>query len=365
MVIVVVLVLILVLIGRRDSAPTSSEPIKIGADLPMTGIAAIYGEHQKNAISLAVEEINNDGGVLGRPLEVIYEDDGTEAKQAVSVVNKLISVDNAPVIIGATWDFLAGAVMPVIDSQKRILITPSASQDMIESTSSYHFTTYMAISSNRGVVEKYLSKFRQPKAVIIYANNYWGKAHGEMFKKALENSGGVLVKEVVLPKFDNNDMQRELSLIKASGADVVLGALNYNDVVTFSKRRTELGIAAPVLAHANFANAYYDKKISAGSLKDISIFRPALPKTDFVEKYQQKFDKSPLAEADSAYDAVYAVKYAIEEVGKTDSESILTGLRQIDFVGASGRIDYPELNYPVNKLPILQTFNGQDFVTLK
>src|SRR3989344_818275 len=69
------------------------EPIKIGAVLPMTGVAANYGENQRNAMQMAIDEINAGGGVLGRPLTIVLEDDGTDPKKTVSAFQKLASVD--------------------------------------------------------------------------------------------------------------------------------------------------------------------------------------------------------------------------------------------------------------------------------
>jgi len=95
---------------------------------------------------LAVDEINKSGGVAGRQVQVVIEDDHTDPKQTVSAVQKLIVVDHVNALIGGTWDFLANAAIPVIDRQKMVMITPSALPDTLEKTSPYLFVTHSPVS---------------------------------------------------------------------------------------------------------------------------------------------------------------------------------------------------------------------------
>ena len=126
------LIVVLVIIGggawwfsqKPETPPAAAEPIKIGAVLSLTGPAAPHGENEKMGIDLAVTEINNTGGILGRPLKIIYEDDQTSPVQTVTSTTKLITIDKVEAIIGGTWDFLINAAAPVIREKKKILITP-------------------------------------------------------------------------------------------------------------------------------------------------------------------------------------------------------------------------------------------------
>lgn len=347
--------------------PASNEPVKIGAVLPMTGIAAIVGETEKRGIQLAVEEINENGGISGRELEVIFEDDRTDPKNTVSAVNKLAGVDKVNVIIGGTWDFLANAAIPVVETNKIVLISPSALPDTLEHSSPYFFATHSPVASNEAVIASFLSKFNRPKIVTISVNNLWGKAHLGMFKKAAEKSGSELIKEVIVPNFDNNDIQRELSLIKPLQPDVVIIALNFGDSVSFLNKKAQLGVAGKVLADFHVEDNFNQGNLEQNLVKDITLFVFSDPKGKFIESYSRKFGEKPKTYADTAYDAVYAIKLAIENSGgKYSTADILRGLKEIkNYDGASGLIDFSVNNYSQNKKSILKVFGNGQFVKLE
>lgn len=340
------------------------EPITIGAVLPMTGIAAVYGENEKNGIDLAVKEINEAGGIAGRKLRIIYEDDQTEPKNTVSAIQKLIAVDKVEIVIGGTWDFLANAAIPVIHENKKVLITPSALPDTLETKSPYVFIMHSPVAIHQSVFENFLSQFDSGKVATIVVNNPWGLAHLETYKKAIAATNNVLIKEIILPQFDNNDIQRELTLIKSLAPDVLLVTMNLSDSAVFARKQAELRIIAKILAHENLANTYYEGNVAGNYLEGITIFKFSAADSAFTARYEEVYGEKPSTYADTAYDAVYVIKQAIENMnGATDAESIRTGLKKItNYKGASGAIDLSVNNFPANKVPVLETFKNGAFV---
>jgi len=351
---------------KNNSQTTEGEMIKIGAVLPITGIAAVVGENEKNGIQLAVDEINASGGISGRKIEIIFEDDRTEPNQTVGAIQKLISVDKVDALIGGAWDFLANAAIPVIDREKKIMITPSALPDTLEKTSEYLFVTHSPVSLNETAIVEYLEKAGGNKVAIFSVNNLWGQAHLAVFKKAISLSGKTLVNETIVPQFDNNDIQRELSLLKPLHPDIFIVALNFGDSANFLRKKEELGISGNVLADFHVEDGYRQGNIPEELLSNVSIFVFSDPGKEFDDKYFNVFGKQPGTYVDTSFDAVYAIKQAIEnERGKTDSASIIRGMRKIiDYNGASGRIDFSKHNYPENKIPIIKIFDGKEFVNI-
>lgn len=350
---------------KSPVAEENAPSVKIGVAIPLTGIAAIVGENERNGIELAVKQINSSGGVSGRLLQVIIEDDGTDASKSVSAVQKLINIDKVDALIGGTWDFLANAVVPVIDSEKKVMITPSTLPDTLQKTSPFLFITYSPVASIQGVVTRFLRKVQGNTVVTISVNNTWGQAHLDTFRKAIIAAGKSLAKEIVLPEFDNNDLQTQLSLIKPLHPDAIVVALNFGDSATFVKKKMELALSGVVLAHYNLEDEYAQGNIPKSLLNGITIFVFSDPEGDFVQKYSETYHQKPGAYADTAYDAVYVLKKAIEnEAGKTDSNSIIAGLRLIThYQGASGLVDFSQNNYPNNKIPLLKSFDGSQFVS--
>lgn len=363
--IVAIILIVVTLVGWRIYGGSKQNgTIKIGAVLPLTGIAAAHGENERDGINLAVKEINMTGGIRGKQLQVVFEDDQTDPKNTVSAITKLITVDKAEVIIGGTWDFLANAAIPVIDQNHKILITPSALPDTLERSSPYLFDTHSPVAINERVAEKFLRLLTGKRIVVMAVNNPRGIAHANAFKKAIASTNSALIKEVDLPKFDNNDSQRELTLIRALNPDAILTALNFADDAAFVKRKTELGIRAKVLAEQKVDDMYQRGDISKELLKDFYVFRFSSPGAGFIERYQKEYHKLPQEYADTAYDAVNIVKLAVENAdGKYDADSVKNGLHKINnYRGASGLINFTGRNYPENKQPVLEMFQGDHFV---
>ncbi len=366
---VIIAIALLAWSAKNEPKPVDiKEPIKIGAVLPMTGIAANYGEHQGNAIRMAEEEINAAGGINGRPLQLIIEDDGTNPTKTASAMQKLASIDQTPIVIGAVWDFLANAAIPIADAQKVVLISPAAAPDTLERESQYFFTTFPPISLDLGIFKQLLmSRPQKERVVIMVINNSWGLAHLKTFKQAITEEGRhELVQEVILPKFDDNDIQAELTKIKPLKPTVLLTALNLKDPAVLVRKNKELGVNALVVAHNNVVANVYNGELSPQQMEGVITYHLTPPTADFVSKYKAKFNKDPISEADTAYDAVYVAKRALEAATDSNADTIIKALHGItDFQGASGLIDYSKGNYPANKQPILKTFKNGVLQDLK
>jgi len=201
----------------------------------------------------------------------------------------------------------------------------------------------------------------------MYINNAWGKAHERTFEKALENAGRhTLVATVVLPKFDDNDIQAELTKLKPLRPTLILTALNLHDPAIPVRKNRELGLNMQVVAHNNIAPNVLNGDVSSEVMEGLVTYHLSPPKDSFVVAYRERFGREPISEADTAYDALFVIKEAMEKTGATDAESIRRGLREVtDYDGVSGRIDFSEHNYPENKVPILKVFRGGEFVPLE
>ena len=339
----------------------SPNTITIGAVLPLTGVAAQDGENERNGMMMAVQEINAAGGIDGKKLDVIFEDDESDPKTSVGAVTKLVSVDNVQVMIGGTWDFLANAIAPVIAQNKRVLITPSTFPDTLQTTSAYLFETHSPVAINEPIFEKFLSRFKDPRVVIMVPSQPWGMAHLHAFEQAVAGTHADLVKEIILPNFDDNDIQSQLTLIKPLHPDVILTAINLDDYAAFMKRRFALGISAPVLAEQKVEDMYARGNLPADLLTNVFTFRFSSSSPAFIADYQKTYDAVPQEYADTAYDSVYVIKQAIENAGgQTSADAIVLGLKKVTgYQGASGLIDFSKHNYAENKMPILDEFlNG-------
>ena len=135
-VVVVAAGVLLAIALTRDSS--DGDTIKLGATFPLTGEVASYGQKAKRGIELAVEDINATGGVLGRKIEVDFQDDRHDKKEAVSIVTKFATVDKVPVIFGSAGSSVTLAVAPVANRNKVVLVSPISSSATL-STEGGHF----------------------------------------------------------------------------------------------------------------------------------------------------------------------------------------------------------------------------------
>jgi branched-chain amino acid transport system substrate-binding protein len=363
--IIVVVVILLVLGFTKNSQKASGETIKIGAVLPLTGVGASYGEPQKNAIYMAVSEINAAGGINGRTLQVIYEDDQTNPKGSVSAVQKLNSVDQVVAIIGPAWDSLANAALPVVSTAKIPTVLVSVAPDSLDGSNDYVFSTYPTNASYQPIFEEYLRAYPGKTIVSIVYSGPWGITHQKALEKAAANTNNKIIKEIVVPQFDNNDIQRELSLVKALKPDIIFTALSTGDSKEVLVRNKSLGIDAMILGQQNEKFAFANKDLTADFYNKVTIFSRKSANKDYLEKYQNKYGQPSVSEADGAYDAVYVLKKAIE-IGGGTREGIEAGLKKIrNFQGVTGIIDYSTSNYSNNKSPILEKLEGGNFVEIK
>ena len=344
---------IIVLVIISFAPKTSEETIKIGAALPLTGVASIHGQNERQGIDLAVKEINSAGGIDGKKIEIIYEDDTSQPPETLTAVKKLIELDNVEVIIGGTWDILANAAIPEIDQQQVVLLSPSALPDTVTQESPYFFSVHSPVSINQKAVEGFIDDNSIKTVGILVVNNPWGIAHNNMFKAAIQESGATFTEERIVQNFDNNDLSTELADFKNSEVDAIFTAINFNDMALLGRKLVELNIESKVLAHSNFKSTIEAGRLPIEAGEGVTVFKFSEPSQEFIDNFEQEYGRIPEIYSDIAYDTVYIIKEVIENYGYS-SEEILQGLKQVDFQGASGRIYFGENNYPMNKQPILE-----------
>jgi len=353
------IITILLIISCKKN--TEDQTISIGVVLPLTGIASIHGNNEREGINLAIKEINENGGINGRQVNVIYEDDQSEPTKTVTAIQKLIDVDNTKIIIGATWDILANAVIPVIDKRKVVLLSPSALPDTTTASSPYFFSVHSPVAINEKVIEKYIKDNDIKTVGILVVNNPWGVAHLNTFKKAVEATNISLLKEIKLQNFDNNDLSAELTLLKDLNLDAIFITINFNDAALFVRKRVELDLKSKILAHDNIASAIRNGRVTAENADGITLFSFNEPSEEFAERFYKEYNKKPAIYHDTSYDAVYAIKSAIEKYGYDSTDNIVKGLHEIKFSGASGEVYFGDNNYPSNKQPFLQIIKDGEF----
>lgn len=337
-------IIILVLIGgsvmfNKNQTPQGN--IKIGSVYPLTGGAASWGVPAKEGIQLAVSEINNNGGINGRKIEVIYEDSKMDPKEGVTAVQKLINVDGVKYILG---DIVSGVVLataPLIEQNKVLNLVQGSSPDISEA-GDYIFRNWASDSYQAEKMARYAyAEAGYRKMAVINVNSAYGNGLGDSFKKEFEKLGGeISIKENYAP--ETKDFKTILLKVTSKGVNAIYLAPNPAETVVIIKQIKEIGLNLPILAGDVIPEFV---KGSSGELFEGIIYSTPLFTTEdsivkeFETKYELFFNKKSAMTLVSAhtYDAVNILAKAMRETKSSDVERVKNYIYQIkNYPGVSG-----------------------------
>ena len=317
-----------------------TKKITIGATLPLSGDAAVWGNNTKEGIELAVEEINNNGGVLGKKIVVVYEDTQALPEKGVSAYRKLTQVDKVPVIIDDSVSSVTLAMAPLTKKDNVVILATGATAPKISEAGPYFFRIWNSDAYEGEFAAQYaFTMLNLRKVAILFINNDYGRGLEEVFKIAFLKQGG---KVVTSESFEQNsaDMRSQVTKIKAAGADG-LYLIGYPKETPIALRQTkELGLNVVLIGTV----AMNDPKLieTAGNSADGLVFPyPKDPTGQHIEQFKNafknKYSKDPGSTADVGYDAVKMIKRAIVLSKGHSGEDIRKGLNKLkDYPGASG-----------------------------
>jgi len=325
-----------------------TEPIKIGAIYIMSGPWAIHGHFARDGIELAIEEINADGGVLGRQLEFTIEDSTGEADVAVQAASKLVLQDRVDVLLGIDSNHVAHAMAPAVLELKRpLLITNAATPDVTGNLcNKYVFRSSVNMNQNLKAAALMAKEIGATRWTTIGPNSAFGQQSWEFFQKYLEElEPSAKFMEPAFPKFGAQDFTPFIKKVIAAKPDGVMISLGGGDLVNFVRQANRLG--------------FFDQKFKVlmtlgGATEVLYALRKQMPtglwvgtrywflakdtaiNIKFVEDYKKRFDKYPSYNAQNAYTGVYVYKAAIEKAGSTDADKIVAAMSGLTITAPIG-----------------------------
>jgi branched-chain amino acid transport system substrate-binding protein len=364
---------------KADTTKTNTvvekTPIKIGAVLSVTGANAPLGDPEKKALEMEVDKLNTAGGVNGAKIDLIIEDDESDAAKAVAALNKLIKVDKVTAIIGGTGTTPTMAMKPISAKEKIPQIALVAGNQVTKGDYKWIFRT---AHNETYVFEKaidYLSKtVKVKKLAILHDSNAYGQGGADTIKAIAPGKGMTIV---ATEKYDSTatDVTTQLTTIKAANPDcLIIWGTNPVPAVAV-KNMKQLGMNIPVLGSQGIANAKFIEL--AGDAANGVVFpagyilvpsavpanSPQKPIIDtFVKEYKAKYGAAPNSFAGHAWDAFHILMKAIEK-GGSDKAKIRTEIEKVKgFAGVDGIFDYSATNHDgldTNDLVIIKIENGK------
>jgi len=344
--IVIVVAIFIVLVVTQTKKEL--EEIKIGAIMPLTGELAAYGQPVKKGMELAMEEINTKGGLNGKLIKIIFEDDLGDPKTAVSAFNKLIDREKVPIILGPLTSGASMATAPVAERRKVVQLSTMAGTIKLKWAGDYIFRVFASDELQaKAIVDKAIDVFRAKRAAILYINNAYGQGIKEVIERRFTERGGKLVAIESFSEGDK-DFRTQLIKIKKSQPDLIFGLSYWKEGALILIQAKELGIDNIFLG----GDAWYGPigKIAGDAAKLLIFSNMAFGKEysqypkmqQFIRSFSEKYGTEADAYSATGYDAVYLAVHAIKE-GGYNADGIKKALYNTkDFIGALGKITFDE-----------------------
>lgn len=330
--------------AAKPKGPTLPDEIKIGSLMCLSGFLGPMGVNIVKGVELAVDEINANGGIGGRPVKLIVEDTATDPKVALEAFKKLVEVDGVKVVIGPMASGEVMAIGEYANERHVVVISPSGTSPEITTRfpADYVFRTVGSDTLQGKALAEIVRDKGFTKVATLVLNNPYGIGVEEKAKEVLGN------KIILSLRYDpaKMDFRTELSRIKDSGADCVLYVGYYEDGRVMFKQALEMGLDKIqwVAAEGIYGEPMFEVPESAEFMSRAVIgTRPIAPTglmnyEIFAEKFKKKFGEAPSMYADTAYDATMLAALAIAYAGEYDGAKIKETLPYVSqfYIGASG-----------------------------
>ena len=238
----VVGLVVLSVVFYGGSARAQSEAVVVGSVTPLTGKLSVYGEGFQRAMQLALDEVNAEGGINGKPMNIFFEDNNSTSKGSVSAIQKLITVNRFPVIFGpaASSNFLA--VCPIAQQNKTILIGAESAAAEITKCGSYVFRVFPSDRLQGIGVSGLAKSLGYDEVVLTYVNNDWGVGLAEVFKEKFTANGGKIVDEFPHDE-GKTDYRSEVLRIKKANPKAVVNLTYIKEGATLLRQAYEANLA--------------------------------------------------------------------------------------------------------------------------
>ena len=354
-----------VLLAGGLGARADSPAIHLALTAPITGDYAEYGNNFKHSVEMAIEEINAQGGVLGRKFELSVGDSKGDPKESATLAEKWIS---DPTILAEIGDFTSTCCMasqPIYTRAGMIQLSPTASHTKFASGSKWSFS----ISGTRYweqpvMAELAVDKLKIKNIAMLYINNDWGTDTQKFFRENFEKRGGRIVASESFFQGDK-DFTAVLTKLKQAKPDALFLAVMYNDGAMISQQREKMGWNLPVMGSAPL---YSPKLIELGGSSVNGLYTNVMffakdpePRIHaFATSFEKRYGNSPNFASALSYDCVYILADAIKRAGSLDRAAVRDALAATKgFSGMAGSITFTPDRDAIKSYKIVQVVNGE------
>jgi branched-chain amino acid transport system substrate-binding protein len=359
--------------GGATTRGTETGDILIGHLASMTGDTATFGVSSDEGLRLALDQINAGGGVLGRKIRVITEDDRSVSDEAKTAISKLITRDKVCAVIGEIASSRSIAAAPVAQDAQVPMLSPGSTNPKVTQVGDYIFRAcFIDPFQGTAMANFALGELKAKRLAILYpVNSDYGMGLREFFTNAIKKGGGEIVSDLAYREKSDVDFKSQLTSIRDAKPDAIYVSGYYTEAGLIAQQARELGITVPLLGGDGWDSdqtvrigkdavngCYFTNHYSAEEK------RPEVQA--FVSAYKARYKnpdgspKTPDAMAILGYDAMLIMADAIKRAGSTDPTKIRDMLATTaNFPGASGTITIDENRNAKKDIVVLKIDGGE------
>jgi branched-chain amino acid transport system substrate-binding protein len=333
------------------SAALAEEPIKIGLFAPLTGPSAQAGQALRNGVAMAISEINDKGGLLGRQLALIEYDDRSSPEQAVRSATKLIQIDHVAAIVGSLHSGNILAAGPVVEAAKIPLVGAGTSPTWLQKGYAYFFRSLGNAELSVGQLAKYATDHKLARVAIFHSNDEYGNTGANDFAKVAKAGGLEVARNEAFTHGDRDFTGQIGNIVNVAPDAVFVWALG-DDLGPVTKQLRQLGYAGPILGAEGYTLP--EAVAIAGSAADGVVFASQylVPKAaadaqdplmrGFLERYEKKYGSMPASDnAFRGYDALSIIAQGIAKANSIDGTAVRDAIASISgMTGLAGAFDF-------------------------
>jgi urea transport system substrate-binding protein len=342
---------VLPLAGSRlaRGAAAQGDPIRVGAIIPFTGIETHNGLSMQYGLEIGADEINAAGGLAGRQVEILMEDDGGDVGRGVRAAAKLVGQNNVDFLNGTLTSSVRTAVFEELQKTETLFLNPTYYEGLL--CAPYYFSS--GATPNQGIepMADFAVKNLGKSFYFVASDYIWGTGSVAAAKPAVEAAGGSVVGEEYVP-FGTSDFTAVINRIKEAAPEVVFPFVAGQDGITFLKQLSDFGVRDTVEVCADSIDELIvpalSEEVAAGIVNCSSYYMMLENDANqaFLETMRAKYGEDALIGSFgmNMYNNMKLVQVAAEGQDQWSKEAIAEGLREASFDGPSGPLKIDPIN---------------------
>ncbi len=344
---------------------SGGDKVRIGVFMSLTGSTANFGISSVNGIKMAADEVNAAGGINGKPVELLVEDDRSDASEAATIVTKFVTQNQVHGILGEVASSRSIAAAPIAQNARIPMLTPSSTNPEVTKKGDYIFRSCFIDPVQGAAIAQFAARTLNAKraAIMVDRKNDYSTGLAKNITETFTRLGGTMVAETSYQEGDQ-DFNAQLTSLKGSNPEVIFVPGYYNDVGLVAKQARDKGITVPLIGGDGWDSAQL--YAIGGTALDGSFFSNHYSPFDtdpkvqkFVNGYKSRYGTIPDALAATAYDAAHIMFDAIKRANSLDGKAIRDAMAATkEFPGVTGNVTFNENRDAVKPIIMIEIKPG-------